>query len=115
MPRARKERTEREGGEGTRGIVYLRYRGTVPGGGGGGGACAKSLAPVITCKSIKKARGFYQSLGNTVAASSKSTDTVLASSLCTGFGELGLATVCILEWSLTSSAGGKHVPWQDNV
>lgn len=28
--RARKERTEREGGEGTRGIVYLRYRGTVP-------------------------------------------------------------------------------------
>lgn len=28
LPRARKERIEREGGEGAMGIVYLRYRGT---------------------------------------------------------------------------------------
>lgn len=76
LPRARKERTEGEGGEGIRGIVNLRYRGTKPEGGGGG--CAKSLAPIITCKFIKKAMGFYQSLRNMVALSSKSTDTVLA-------------------------------------
>lgn len=31
LPRARKERTEREGGEGVQGIVYLRYRGTTRG------------------------------------------------------------------------------------
>lgn len=30
-PRARKGRTEREGGEGARGVIYLKYRGTTRG------------------------------------------------------------------------------------
>lgn len=69
------------------------------------------LSPIITCKSQLPS----VSKMPRPRAASRQTGRYQGTACEQVSGNTALATVCVLEWSLTGFAGGKHVPWQDNV